>query len=102
RVDGWCLLIDAPVYLRHMLDENYQWWWAVTKLQAAVLSDGHSVRAYSDYEKYLHHFGGKSGTDFKDAKGMDVTREEAASWFGGRSIEVLDHSGTLAFRPADR
>jgi len=90
RVDGWCLLIDAPIYRRHRLDENYQWWWAVTKLQAAVLSDGYWVRGHADYGKYLHHFGGKSGMDFQGAKGMDVTPEEARSWFGGRTIQVID------------
>lgn len=90
RVDGYCLLIDKEIYLRHMLDEGHQWYWAVTKLQARVLSEGHSVQGFARHEKFLHHFGGKSGPDFKSAAGMSVPHEEIVSWFGGRTIKVLD------------
>jgi len=90
RVDGYCLLIDRELYLKHQLDESYQWWWSVTGLQAKVLSEGYSVKGFNEHEKYLHHFGGKSGSSFKVAKGMDVDPEEVVSWFHGRTIRIFD------------
>ena len=90
RVDGYSLLIDADLYRQHQLDEGHQWWWAVTKLQAAILQDGLSVQGYAEHERYLHHFGGKSGNAFENAKGMNVTREQVDQWFGGLTPLVLD------------
>ena len=72
RVDGYCFLIDKPLYQKHLLDESHQWWWAITKLQA------------------LHHFGGKSGKGFKKAKGMDINPDEVIGWFNNKSIEIVD------------
>jgi glycosyltransferase involved in cell wall biosynthesis len=46
RADGWCLLIDSDLYRKYRLDESYQWWWSITKLQAQILKDGYSVRAF--------------------------------------------------------
>lgn len=92
RVDGYCMLIDADLYLENPLDEGHQWYWAITKQQAKLLRDGHSVQGYSEHEKWLHHFGGKSGSDFKNAKGMDVTREEVYSWFDGKKPNIIDES----------
>jgi glycosyltransferase involved in cell wall biosynthesis len=99
RVDGYCLLIDADLYRKHPLDEGHQWWWSVTKQQAAILNDGYSVQGYRQHEQYLHHFGGKSGSAFKSARGMNVTREEVRQWFNGKKPTVLD-DGPLA--PARR
>ena len=90
RVDGYCLLIDADLYRQFKLDEDYAWWWSITKLQAQVLRAGLSVRGYLHHERYLHHFGGKSGSDFKQAKGMDTSIEEADKWFGGAAIQVIE------------
>lgn len=90
RVDGYCLLVDAPLYRKHLLDENHQFYWAVTKFQAALLAQGYSVQGYAEHERYLHHFGGKSGKDFKSAKGLVVTQEELAECFQGGTIQVLD------------
>ncbi len=103
RVDGYCLLIDADLYNRFKLDEGHQWWWAVTKMQALVLNAGFPVRGYSEHARYLHHFGGKSGSGFKNAKGMNVSRDEVLGWFAGRTPEVLDRraDGSLANRPKE-
>jgi hypothetical protein len=90
RVDGFCLLIDKDLYQKHTLDESFQWWWNTTKLQAKVLIDGYSVKGFVDHERYIHHFRGKSGSDFKGATGMDLDPKEAVSWFQGRSVQILD------------
>lgn len=90
RVDGYCLLVDAALYRQHGLDEAHEFFWAVTKFQAALLAQGHSVQGYAEHERYLHHFGGKSGSDFKTAKGLSLSREEVAEWFQSRTIRVLD------------
>jgi glycosyltransferase involved in cell wall biosynthesis len=101
RVDGYCLLVDAQLYLEHMLDEDHQWFWAITKLQATLLSKGYSVQGYAEHEKYLHHFGGKSGRDYKGAKGLTVSSRQLEDWFQGRTIRVLDSApdGSLPKRP---
>lgn len=90
RVDGYCLLIDADLYNEYKLDEGHQWWWSVTKLQANVLKAGYAVRGYAEHEQYIHHFGGKSGSAFKNAKGMNVSRQEVYEWFGGKTPIVID------------
>ena len=86
RVDGWCLLIDAFLYLKHKLDENHEWWWSVTKLQADLLAANFTVQGVVSYRHLMTHFGGKSGMGFKNAKGMDVSIEDVNAWFGGRTI----------------
>lgn len=90
RVDGYCLLVDSKLYRDHLLDESFQWFWAVTRLQARLLTEGYHVQGYLEHEDQLHHFGGKSGKAFKGAKGMDVKMEEVIDWFAGRSVSVLD------------
>ena len=92
RVDGYCLLVDTALYREHGLDEAHEFFWAVTKLQAALLARGYSVQGYADHERYLHHFGGKSGNAFKAAKGLFLSQEELAECFQGRTIRVLDAS----------
>lgn len=89
--DGYCLLIDAGLYREHPLDsERHQWTWAVTRQQAALLAGGYSVQGFAHHGRYLHHFGGKSGVDYLDARGMDVTLEEVTAWFAGHQVVVLD------------
>lgn len=90
RVDGYCLLIDTDLYLRHKLDEAHAWWWSITKLQALLLNEGFRVQGYGNHERYIHHFGGGSGNGFVGAKGMDVTADQADSWFKGRYPVCLD------------
>lgn len=90
RADGYCMLINKPLYDKYLLDESFEWWWALTKLQAEVLREGKVVRAIANHEKYIHHYGGKSGKGFKDAKGMDVSQEEIKSWFDSGKVEIID------------
>jgi O-antigen/teichoic acid export membrane protein len=101
RVDGYCLLVDAALYREHGLDEAHEFFWAVTKFQAALLAQGYSVQGYAEHERYLHHFGGKSGNDFKTAKGLFLSAEELAECFQGRTIRVLDPGvdGSIPRRP---
>lgn len=101
RVDGYCLLIDADLYRRYRLNTDHQWWWAVTKLQATVLTAGFSVKGFREHERYLHHFGGKSGSGFKNAKGMNVSKQEVLDWFNG-TAPVLIGKPPRARRPVVR
>jgi len=93
RADGYCLLINKWLYDRYLLDESFEWWWSVTKLEAEVLKEGKKIRAVSNHEKYIHHYGGKSGKGFKDAKGMEIDINEVNSWFtvGAVEVEVIDY-----------
>ena len=89
RADGYCYLIDAKLYNKHPLDENYQWWWSITKQQAKILGEA-DVRIFREHERWLHHYGGKSGKGFKDAKGMDVNIDEVKQWFNsGNPVKEL-------------
>lgn len=89
--DGYCLLIDADLYGSHPLDSDaHQWAWAVTKQQATLMHEGHHVQGYAHHTRWLHHFGGKSGVAFLGARGMDVTFDDAARWFGSHSVHVID------------
>lgn len=90
RVDGYCLLIDSDLYKRHGLDESFAWYWAVTGLQAKVLTEGLSVKGYAKHEDYLHHFWHKSGKTPKKAKGMKTDPKEVVSWFQGRAVTLLE------------
>jgi GT2 family glycosyltransferase len=94
RADGYCLLVDRSLMLRFGLDEEYEWYWSITKLQAELLQAGFAVRAVRDHDDLVHHFGGKSGNPKKlrTAKGMDVEAEQVRSWFGGASVDVLDRA----------
>jgi glycosyltransferase involved in cell wall biosynthesis len=90
RVDGWCALIDADLYRRYPLDESHQWWWSIAKQQAQLLRDGFSVQGYREHERYIHHFGGKSGHAFRGAQGMQLPDGEMARWFDGCEATILD------------
>jgi GT2 family glycosyltransferase len=94
RADGYCLLVDRDLYLARGLDEEFQWWWSVTKLQGELLRDGFSVRAVRDHDHLLFHFGGGSSGKAvtRQAKGMRVKRDQVAAWFGGRSVDVIDRA----------
>lgn len=90
RADGFCFLVDKELYDKHKLDEDFQWWWSITRIESKILKDGYQVTAIKNYEKFLYHFGGKSGTDFASAKGMDVDMDEVVSWFNSKHIKVVD------------
>lgn len=81
RADGYCMLIDKDLYDKFQLDENFEWWWSVTKIQSQVLSSGFKIIAVRNHEEYIHHYGGKSGKGYEDAKGMDIDIETVKGWF---------------------
>lgn len=91
RVDGYCFLIDKDLYGKYLLDENYAWWWSITKLQAQVLNEGFTVAGVKDHSNLLFHYGGMSGTDFKGAKGMDTDGDKVIKWFKNHQIKVIDY-----------
>lgn len=90
RADGYCMLISADLYNKYKLDEGFQWWWSVTKLESQVLKEGKSIIAIKNHEEYIHHFGGKSGKGYKDAKGMDVDMNEVEKWFSTGEVEIRE------------
>jgi GT2 family glycosyltransferase len=94
RADGYCLLVDRDLILETGLDEEFEWYWSITKLQAELLTSGHRVRAVRDHDHLLYHFGGKSGPPARtrSAKGMTVDRGAIAGWFGDHSVEVIDRA----------
>lgn len=81
RADGYCILIRRKLYENHPMDESYQWFYSMTKLEAEILKDGYDIIAIDEHESMIHHFGGKSGTDYQGAKGMDTDRKKIISWF---------------------
>jgi hypothetical protein len=99
RLDGYCLLIDREIYEKYQLDEAFQWYWAVTRLQALALVDGYAVQGFAEHEEYLHHFGGKSGPGFVGAKGMDTESQKVIGWFADRKISVLDNNSYSRVNP---
>jgi glycosyltransferase involved in cell wall biosynthesis len=95
RADGYCLMIDRDLMVRYGLDEQFEWFWSATKLQAELLAAGHSVRAVREHDHLLHHFGGRSGGEHATwaAKGMALERDEVERWFEGeRAVEVIDRA----------
>ena len=89
RADGFCLLVDRERW-EDGLDEEYQWWWSITGLEARLLRQGHSVQAVRDYADVVIHHRGKSGTAFKTAKSGDTSDEVIAGWFKGRQVTVVE------------
>lgn len=91
RADGYCMLISKKLYDKYQLDEHYQWWWSVTKLESEILKDGFKINAVNNHEEYLHHFGGKSGKGYKDAKNMNIPLNEVINWFKNtNSVNIID------------
>ena len=72
------------------LNESYQWWWAVTHLEARLLTAGHTVQAVRNYDDILVHHGGKSGKAFKKARSGDTSNKLISSWFEGHHVTVVD------------
>lgn len=91
RADGYCMMINADLYNKYKLDEHFQWWWGVTKLESQVLKEGKKVIAVDDHEEYIHHFGGKSGKGFSDATGMDIDMDEVKKWFEDGDVKIIPH-----------
>ena len=72
------------------MDENFEWWWSVTKLQAQVLNEGLSVIGVKDHSNLLFHYGGVSGNDFRNSKGMDLDGKEVIKWFKKKKINIIE------------
>ncbi|MEW6224921.1 MAG: glycosyltransferase [Chloroflexota bacterium] len=89
RADGFCLLVDRHCW-GDGLDEDYQWWWSITGLEARLLRQGYSVQAVKEYGDVLVHHGGKSGKAFKAARSGDTSQDAIAGWFEGRHVAVVD------------
>lgn len=90
RGDGFCFLIDKDLYLKYQLDEEFEWWWSVTKLQAFLLKDGLSVQAVRNHNALLFHYGGASGKIWKNAKGLNIEGDEIKKWFNKKEVKVID------------
>src|SRR4051812_22927772 len=93
RADGFCLLVDRELW-GDGLDESYQWWWAVTAMQAKMLREGLSVQAVANFSDVLVHHRGKSGKAFTAAKSGRSDATYVASWFEGRHVTVIDRLPT--------
>lgn len=94
RADGYCLLIDRELYDRHQLDENFEWWGGVTKLQCELLKEGYNILAIDHHDSQIYHYGGKSGRTYKEAKKMDVDPTELLDCFANSrgKVVVKNHS----------
>ena len=90
RGDGYCLLIDKHLYFKYKLDEEFEWWWSVTKLEAQILHDKLSVIAVKNHENLIFHYGKGSGNDFKNVKGMQIEGEEIKKWFARKEIKIIE------------
>lgn len=90
RADGYCFLIDKDLYLKYKLDEQFEWWWSVTKLQAQLLRDSYTVKAVREHEGQLIHYGGMSGTAWRNSKGMELEGKEVKSWFDKYNVEIIE------------
>ncbi len=89
RGDGFAFFIDKDLYTKYYLDESFEWWWSVTKLQAQLLRDGFAVQVVKDYDNMLYHFGGMSGNNWKHAKGMNVEGKEIKAWFDQNQVSLI-------------
>lgn len=90
RVDGYCFLIDKKLYEKYRLDENFEWWWSITKLQAQVLNEGYKVKGVKDHSNLIFHYGGASGNDFQNSKGMQTDDKDIIKWFNEKNIDIID------------
>ncbi len=75
RCDGYCMLIDKELYDEYKLDENFKWWYGITKLQTEIMAKvGCSVRGCIDDSTLIKHYWGGSGKAYK--KVLNVLPEE--------------------------
>lgn len=88
RADGYCMMIDKKLYDKYMLDEDYQWWWSVTKLESQILSVGNKIVAVKNHNNFIIHYGGASGKTYINAKGMDTDIETVNKWFDNKKTNV--------------
>jgi hypothetical protein len=90
RPDGYCFLIDRSLFDKYQIDyDRYEWWWGLTKFYTQVLSEGKNMLAISHHNKMIVHYGGKSGKDWINAKGIDVDMDEVYKWFDNKEGKVI-------------
>ncbi len=97
RADGYCFLVDTELYRKYKLDEDFEWWWGLTKFQAEILEKEHcEIKAVRNHNNIIVHFGGGSRKgffntkDLKKAKGLDLEIEKVKEWFKHNKIEVIE------------
>ncbi len=88
RADGFCFLIDRDLYLKFRLDEFYEHWWSLTKLQAELLKSGFKVKAVRNHENLITHFEQKSGKVKKKTRKAEDS--DVRDWFSDLSVEVVE------------
>lgn len=89
RGDGYCLLVKKELYAKYKLDEIYEWWGGITKFQANIIKDGHKIFVLKNHNKYLIHYGGKSG--YSNTSNMEAYRQdEIMRLFDSQSIIIKD------------
>ena len=81
RADGYCFLIDRYLYDKYLLDEKYAWFWGIAKLQAELIRDGLKILAIKNHDKFLYHYGQKSGEVPPGTSGMNTDVSEVGAWF---------------------
>lgn len=86
--DGYCFLIDKPLYFEYQMREDFEWAYSLADLQARLLRAGHDVRAVLEHEELLHHFGGKSGTAYLSAKNWRVEDSPYDGWLSASEKQV--------------
>jgi GT2 family glycosyltransferase len=90
RGDGYCLMIDRDLYYNFWLDENFPWFWSITKLQGLILNENYAVKAIHDHSKFIKHYGGRSGNYLKNLPGgIYIEPTVILSWFQNKKIRVL-------------
>lgn len=78
--DGYCFLVDKKLFDKYKISEAYEWWYGLALLETQILRKGFSIKAVNNFEKYIIHYGGKSGDAWKQAKGMDVSTDLYDRW----------------------
>jgi glycosyltransferase involved in cell wall biosynthesis len=83
RADGYCVLIDRYIYDKYKLDENFPWFYSISKMQSQILDDGFSVQAIKYHKNVIHHYGGKSSKNKKQwAKNFTkIDADTTKKWF---------------------
>ncbi len=97
RADGYCFMVDTDIYRKYKLDEEFEWWWGLTKFQAEILEkEKCKIKAIKNHDDIILHFGGGSRKGFfntkelRKAKGLDMEIEKVKLWFSGNKIEVIE------------
>jgi glycosyltransferase involved in cell wall biosynthesis len=81
HADGYCIMFDKELFGRYKLNEEYQWFYSMSQLQAKLLKNGYDIKVVKDHEHLLHHFGGKSGTAFMNTKNFMLKKNLDDYWF---------------------